>query len=139
VTALGIPIPGQFYTCEAGYTPPPIPGIPTLVPGNSNPDNCRLDGFVTDSSWGYRVRSSLTFNNAIAGINLTPSVAWSHDVSGYSPNSNFIEDRKALSLALGADYLNRYSASLSYTQFSGSDWNTQKDRDFISVSVSVEF
>ncbi|MEO1596545.1 MAG: DUF1302 domain-containing protein [Pseudomonadota bacterium] len=140
VTALGVPIPGAFFTCEAGFQTPPGSPIPVNIPpANSNPDNCRLDGFVTDTSWGYRLRGSLTYNSAIAGINLTPSIAWSHDVDGYSPNTNFIEDRKALSVALGADYLNRYSASLSYTAFSGSDWNLQKDRDFISLSLSVEF
>ncbi len=140
VTALGLPIPGDFLTCEAGYqTPPGFPVTVVVPPPNTNPENCKLDGFVTDTSWGYRLRAGLTYNSAIAGINLTPSLAWSHDVDGYSPNTNFIEDRKALSLGLGADYLNRYSANLSYTTFSGGDYNTQTDRDFLSFSVSVEF
>ncbi|MEM7612460.1 MAG: DUF1302 domain-containing protein [Pseudomonadota bacterium] len=140
VTALGLPIPGDFLTCEQGYqTPAGFPINVTIDPPNTTPGNCTLDGFVTDTSWGYRLRGSLTYNSAIAGINLTPNIAWSHDVSGYSPNTNFIEDRKALSLGLNADYLNRYSASLAYTTFSGSDWNTQNDRDFLSFSVSVEF
>ncbi|MEO0997535.1 MAG: DUF1302 domain-containing protein, partial [Pseudomonadota bacterium] len=140
VEALGIPIPGDFLTCEAGYqTPPGFPLNVTIAPPNSNPDNCVLDGFVTDDSWGYRFRASLTYNSAIAGVNLIPSVAWSHDVDGYSPNANFVEDRKALGLALGAEYLNRYTADLSYTRFSGGDFNTQRDRDFVSLSLSVEF
>jgi hypothetical protein len=141
-----LPVPGQVITCADGYAGlfdpvdgsviiPPVPTSST----NTNPRNCTNDGYVTDSSWGYRIRAGLTYNDVIAGINLTPSLAWSHDVSGYSPNSNFTEDAKALSVALGAEYLNRYTASLSYTTFSGGDYNTIVDRDFLSLSLSVSF
>ena len=82
---------------------------------------------------------SLTFNDAFAGINLTPTLAWSHDVDGYSPNTNFLEDRKALSIGLNGEYLNRYTGSISYTAFSGGTYNTQKDRDFVSVSFGINF
>ena len=125
--------PGEFITCEAGNA------LAGVAPPNTNARNCTTDGYVTDSSWGYRIRGSLTYNDVIGGINLTPSLAWSHDVSGYSPNSNFTEDAKALSVALGAEYLNRYTASLSYTTFSGGDYNTIVDRDFLSLSLSVSF
>jgi hypothetical protein len=94
---------------------------------------------VTDSSWGYRIRAGLVYNDVFAGINLTPSLAWSHDVDGYSPNSNFNEGAKALTLSLGAEYLNRYTGSLAYTTFSGGDYNTVEDRDFLSLSVAVSF
>ena len=72
-------------------------------------------------------------------MNFTPRFAWSHDVNGYSPNSNFNEGAKALSLGLTAEYLNRYTASLDYTSFSGGDFSTIRDRDFASLSVSVSF
>jgi hypothetical protein len=130
---ISIGIPGEFITCEAGNA------LAGVAPPNSNARNCTTDGYVTDSSWGYRIRMGLTYNDVIAGINLTPSFAWSHDVDGYSPNSNFNEDAKALSVALGAEYLNRYTASLSYTTFSGGDYNTIVDRDFLSLSLSVSF
>jgi hypothetical protein len=128
-----IGIPGEFITCEAGNA------LAGVAPPNTNARNCTTDGYVTDSSWGYRIRAGLTYNDVIAGINLTPSLAWSHDVDGYSPNSNFTEDAKALSIALGAEYLNRYTASLAYTTFSGGDYNTIVDRDFLSLSLSVSF
>jgi hypothetical protein len=117
-------------------------GEPTVVAPivpNTNPANCTTDGYVTDSSWGYRIRAGLTYNDVFAGINLTPSLAWSHDVDGYSPNSNFTEGAKALTVSLGAEYLNRYTGSLAYTTFSGGDYNTVEDRDFLSLSVSVSF
>ena len=134
---------GQFATCAAGYPGLSLPDgtvlIPEIDPGNTNPRNCTNDGYVTDSSWGYRIRAGLTYNDVFAGVNLTPSLAWSHDVDGYSPNSNFTEGSKALSLGLTAEYLNRYTGSLSYTSFSGGDYSTIKDRDFVSLSFAVSF
>ncbi len=140
LSALLLPFPG-VVACDEYFIPPKTLkdiGVPDLVP-NPNPANCTNDGYVTDTSWGYRIRGSLTYNDAFAGVNLTPSFAWSHDVDGYSPNTNFNEGAKALSLGLGAEYLNRYTANLSYTVFSGGDYNTQKDRDFVSLSFGVSF
>ncbi|WP_233152991.1 DUF1302 domain-containing protein [Motiliproteus sp. MSK22-1] len=99
------------------------------------------DGFVTEDSWGYRARAVFNYNDVLAGINLTPSISWSHDVDGYSPatSSGFIEGRKALGLALNADYLNTYNAGISYTRFFGGDYNITKDRDFISASIGISF
>ena len=125
--------PGQFITCSAGNA------LAGVAPPNYNARNCTSDGYVTDSSWGYRVRAGLAYNDVFAGVNLTPSFAWSHDVDGYSPNSNFNEGSKALTLSLGADYRNMYTGSLAYTSFSGGDYNTIEDRDFLSVSFSVSF
>ena len=98
---------------------------------------CENDGFYTDWSWGYRVRASLDYSNVFAGINLSPSLSWSHDVEGYGPN--FTEDAKAISLGLNADYANKYNASISYTNFFDGKYNTAVDRDFAAVSFSVSF
>lgn len=104
---------------------------------NSRAEDCNTDGFYTRNSWGYRLRANLEYNDVIAGINLTPSVAWSHDVEGFGPNFN--EGTKAISLGLSADYLNTYTASINYTDFFGGRYNTQIDRDFLSVSFGVNF
>ncbi len=125
--------PGEFITCEAGNA------LAGVAPPNTNASNCSTDGYVTDSSWGYRLRAALTYNDAFAGINLTPSLAWSHDVDGYAPAPNFQEGNKALTVSLAAEYLNRYTGSLAYTSFSGDDYSMVSDRDFLSLSVSVSF
>ncbi len=103
----------------------------------ANPDQCNDDGFFTSSSWGYRLRAIADYSNVFAGVNLSPSIAWSHDVDGYGPNFN--EGSKAISLALNADYQNTYTASLAYTDFFGGDYNTQIDRDFVALSFGVNF
>jgi hypothetical protein len=96
-------------------------------------------GFVTSTSWGYRVRGIWEYSNAFAGVNLKPNVSWSHDVDGYGPNGLFNEGAKAVSLGIDADYRNTYSASLSYTDFFGGDYNTAVDRDFLALSFGVSF
>ncbi|MGH8434402.1 MAG: DUF1302 domain-containing protein, partial [Pseudomonas sp.] len=108
------------------------------TPAASNPaQECNDDGFYTSSSWGYRARAKLDYPNVFAGINLSPSLAWQHDVDGFGPN--FEEGNKAVSVGLDADYSNTYTASLSYTDFFGGDFNTNTDRDFVALSFGVNF
>ena len=98
---------------------------------------CENDGYMTSNSWGYRLRAGLEYSNVIAGINLSPNLAFAHDVEGYSPN--FTENAKSVSVGLNADYANKYNASLSYTNFFDGKYNTLVDRDFASLSFSVSF
>jgi len=118
-----------------------------VVDGQTNTDfsnrskNCNDDGFTTHSSWGYRARAIWDYPDVFAGVNLRPSVAWQHDVDGYSPGpgANFEEGRKAVSLGLDAEYQNTYTASLAYTDFFGGKYNTSIDRDFVALSFGVNF
>ncbi|HWD32758.1 MAG TPA: DUF1302 domain-containing protein [Pseudomonas sp.] len=104
----------------------------------TNPQlECNSHGFYTTDSWGYRMRAKLDYPNVIAGINLAPNLAWSHDVDGWGPN--FEEGNKAISIGLDADYMNDYTASLSYTDFFGGHFNTNTDRDYVSLSFGVNF
>lgn len=96
-------------------------------------------GFVTANSWGYRLRALADYSNVFAGINLTPNVSFSHDVDGYGPNGLFNEGSKAVSIGVDAVYQNTYTASLSYTDFFGGDYNMLTDRDFLAFSVGVNF
>ncbi|MND68766.1 hypothetical protein D3C76_91440 [compost metagenome] len=104
---------------------------------NNPQQECNDKGFYTTSSWGYRARARLDYPNVFAGINLAPNLAWSHDVDGNGPN--FEEGLKAVSLGLDADFKNTYTASLSYTDFFGGHFNTNGDRDFVALSVGVNF
>lgn len=96
-------------------------------------------GFVTANSWGYRLRGVLDYNNAFAGVNLHPNVAFSHDVDGYGPNGLFNEGAKAASFGLDGVYQNTYTAGLSYTNFFDGRYNTMKDRDFVSLTFGMNF
>ncbi|MFK5927466.1 MAG: DUF1302 domain-containing protein, partial [Desulfuromusa sp.] len=90
--------------------------------------------FADANSWGYRLVAKLDFNNAIGAVTLSPRIAWAHDVNGTTPGpgGNFIDGRKAVTLGLGANYLNQWTADLSYTDyFGGGRYNLINDRDFV--------
>ncbi|MGY4490557.1 DUF1302 domain-containing protein [Pseudomonas sp. TE3610] len=96
-------------------------------------------GFVTSNAWGYRARAQLEYANVWPGVTLKPSLGWSHDVTGYGPNGLFNQGAKALTLGVGANFQQLYTASLAYTEFSGGKYNTLKDRDYISLTIGVNF
>lgn len=129
---------GAINTCQA-LNQTTIQG----AVGNANFENlnkyCEDDGFVTSTAWGYRARAIWDYPDVFAGVNLKPSVSWSHDVDGYGPNGLFGEGNKAISLGLDADYQNTYTASLAYTDFFGGKYNTAIDRDFVALSFGVNF
>lgn len=131
-----IPRSGGRDLCETG-----IPAFGGLG-SNSNINNCNNDGYTTSFSWGYRARMVWSYLNAFAGINLSPQLAFSHDVEGYAPQpaGNFIEDRKSIGISLEAVYQNKISGEIGYTNFmDGDPYNELKDRDFVSASVSYSF
>ncbi len=99
------------------------------------------DGFVTESSWGYRTRIVADYSDVFSGVNLTPILAWNHDVKGFAPQPGgaFREGQKSLGFTLKADYLTTYNAAISYTQFMGGDYSVVSDRDFASISVGMQF
>ncbi|WP_336298250.1 DUF1302 domain-containing protein [Pseudomonas graminis] len=103
----------------------------------ANPKQCNDKGFYTEYSWGYRARATLDFNDVFAGVNLHPNASFSHNVKGYGPT--FTEGNKAISVGLEADFMSRYSTSISYTDYFGGDYNENSDRDFIAASIGVSF
>src|SRR5690606_31432863 len=51
---------------------------------NLNQNYCTDEGYVTEWSGGVRLRAGLTYNNAFAGLNVTPNINLAYDV-GYGP------------------------------------------------------
>ena len=103
---------------------------------------CNTKGYTTDFSWGYRMRASLQYDDVFSGINLIPQLAWTHDVKGFAPGpgANFSEGNKSIGASVTADYLNRYRATLAYTNyFGGGRSNPLSDRDNVALSVSYSF
>lgn len=102
----------------------------------------QTDGFADKRSWGYRLVVRPTFNHAIGAINLEPTVAFQHDVDGTTPSPilNFVDRRKAVTVALRGVYLENVTAEIAYTNFfAGGDFNLLTDRDFVSLSFSYSF
>lgn len=143
-----------------------VPDLPKKNSGGPNGQGLRLNGegtslsgnaaladrhfnefdpgsaFPDSTSWGYRLRGSLIYNNAIGPWSLSPVVAWSQDVNGNSPGpgGNFIDGRTALSLGLKGTLRDKYELELTYAEFSGAGiYNTSNDRDFLSFTAKVSF
>jgi hypothetical protein len=118
----------------------PAMSLPTgLHPGQ---DWERPEHFADDFSWGYRLVSRLTYNNAIGAWSLAPRISWQHDVSGVTPapGGSFIDGRTALSVGIQAAYQNAWQVDLSYTRYDGADrYNLINDRDFIGGFIKFSF
>lgn len=111
------------------------------IANSQTPQHCNDKGFTTPFSWGYRARVIWSYADAFAGVDLKPSLSWSHDVEGYGPTegSGFNEGSKAISLGLDANFRSTYSASLAYTNFIDGDYGTRGDRDFLALSLGLTF
>ncbi len=101
------------------------------------------DGFPTPFSWGYRLAARADYSSLFGGaINMSPRIAFNHDVNGITPGpgGNFLEDRISYTLGAEFTYLNKWVFDVSYTDFSGAGaLNQIADRDFASVSIKYSF
>jgi hypothetical protein len=143
-----------------------VPDLPSTTSGGPNGVGLRLEGpgtvvsgnaalagshfgevdprsaFPSKTSWGYRFRGALIYNNAIGPWTLSPIASYSRDVNGVSPGpgGNFIEGRTAMSLGLKGTLRNKYEVELNYAEFGGAGrFNQANDRDFISLTGKVSF
>ncbi len=130
---LRLEVPGTYLSGNQDLADRHGPGAGLIEPASA---------FADRDSWGYRLLARLTYDNAIGSVNLTPHLAWAEDVNGNSPGpgGNFLEGRQALTLGLGADYLNQWTGDLSYTRYDGAGrYNLINDRDFIAFNVKYSF
>ncbi|TBU90615.1 DUF1302 domain-containing protein [Phytopseudomonas dryadis] len=96
---------------------------------------------VDRNAYGYTLVLSGTWNDVLAGVNLSPFVVYRDDFAGNSyQTGSFIEGRKAYTLGVRAHYLNSLEAELQYTEFYGAgNNNAVRDRDNIGVNVKYSF
>lgn len=98
--------------------------------------------FGDDFSWGYQIAGRLDYTNVFAGVNVSPSIAFSHDVSGNTPApvGNFLEGRKSVSLGAEFVWQNAWSLDVRYVDyFGGGTYNLIADRDFAAATFKYSF
>jgi len=118
----------------------PLPGDAPVAGNFGVPQ--QTDGWADATSWGYRIVTRLDYDSALGAATLSPRIAFAHDVNGTSPGpgGNFIEGRRALTLGMGVNYLNTWTADFSYTRYFGAGtFNQIHDRDFIAMNVKYSF
>lgn len=114
-------------TCAAGLN----------VPGAQGCDN---DGYVSKNAWGYRLKGELTYNDLIPGVTVYPSLFWSHDVKGYSLDSQFLEGRQTIALATRFSYAKQYTLELGAVRYSNSaKYDPLRDRDSYFMNLAMSF
>jgi hypothetical protein len=119
-------------TCQL---PSPLGG--TL---NTTAAGCANDGYVSKNAWGYRMKLDVTYNDVFYGVAVTPSVYWSHDVSGYSADGQFSEGRQALNVAVKFSYAKKYTFDIGATKFNqGAKYDPLRDRGFYYATANISF
>ena len=102
---------------------------------------CKNQGYVTPFAWGYRVLGQLTYNDVFgSGVTAQPNVFFSHDVKGYSVDSQFSEDRMALSVGVKFNYKKMYTLEISNVTYNhAASYDALRDRDFFSIVAGINF
>ena len=104
----------------------------------ATPESAFADRF----SWGYQVLGRLEYNNVLPNVNLLPTVAFTHDVSGNTPLplGNFVRGRKSITIAAEFTFRNAWSFDVRYVNFFGaSRYNLLSDRDFVATTIKYSF
>ncbi len=125
--------PGTFTSGSAAYM---------VSSGNGTLPAAPASAFADDFSAGYQVYAKLDYNNAFAGVNFSPSFAFTQDVVGNTPLplGNFVKGRKSITLAAEFLFQNSWSFELRYVNFFGAGhYNLVSDRDYVSTTLKYSF
>jgi hypothetical protein len=114
----------------------PVDGV---CPPPADPVACTFDGYVSPDSFGYRLRASLRYPQVAAGLDLTPSLVFGHDVSGWAADWLLNEGRMFAILSLTASFASHWSAAISLQPMWGGTYNNMRDRDTAQVNISYQF
>jgi hypothetical protein len=110
--------------------------------GNAASGSDPASAFADRFSWGYQLVGRLDYNNAFAGVNVSPLLAFSHDVSGNTPlpMGNFLHGRKTITIGAEFTFQNAWAFDLRYVNFfGGGRFNLLGDRDYVSCNLKYSF
>lgn len=99
------------------------------------------DQQIDRNAYGATLLLSGTWNDFLAGVNVSPYLVYKDDFLGNSySGGNFIEGRKAYTLGVRASYLASIEAELQYTNFYGAGRsNVSRDRDNVGLTLKYAF
>ncbi len=98
--------------------------------------------FADSFSWGYELVGRLDYNNVFAGINISPLLVFTHDVSGNTPlpMGNFEHNRKSITVGAEFTFQNAWAFDLRYVNFfGGGRFNLLGDRDYVACNLKYSF
>lgn len=98
--------------------------------------------FPDSFSWGFQVLGKLDFNNVFAGINISPTIAFTQDVKGTTPLplGNYVEGRNSVNIATEFIFRNSWSFEVRYVRYNGAGrFNLLSDRDYFATTLKYSF
>ncbi|WP_313178617.1 DUF1302 family protein, partial [Massilia sp.] len=116
----------------------PVNGACIVTTGNAA-RQCSLDGYASTNAWGYRLRVDARMPALLPGVACHASLAFAHDVKGWSGDFLLNEGRKNAALALRFEYQERYLLELGWAPVWGGEYNQVADRDVLALSAGVRF
>ena len=108
---------------------------------NTHPDGVKNDGYVTENSWGYRLRIRGEYPSIFgSSFTMYPTLSLRHDVKGYSADFQFLEDRLALGLSTRFNLNKVHNIDVGYVYYADTaDYDAFRDRDYYTVVLSTSF
>jgi hypothetical protein len=105
------------------------------VPGKT----CTYDGYTTSTATSLRTFASLSYANLIEDAIVTPSLALTLDLNGYSFDGLVSQGRRIVRPALRVEWAKSRYVEYQYNRFSGGAYNLVADRDFHALVVGIKF
>ena len=134
--------PVQIATLQAAQTQAAFNGASMINTGNGAFPPTPSSAFADEFSWGYQAAGRLDYTNVFANVNISPSLAFTHDVSGNTPLplGNYVAKRKSVNLGVEFTYQQKWSLEVRYVDFFGGDrYNLLADRDYVSTTLRYSF
>jgi hypothetical protein len=119
------------------YGQAPVGAAP--CPATSSAKTCSTDGYVSANAFAYRLRAALRYPQVFEGVDLTPSLVFGHDVSGWSEDGSINEGRQFALLSLKAEFQKAFVAELAWQPTWGGAYNNSKDRSTVSFALGYRF
>ena len=98
-----------------------------------------FDGYVSKSATAYRVFAGLLYENVCSGLNLTPSVFYGKDLSGWSNDLTINQGRSVANVSLKGEVGKAIWAETIWQPTWGGNYNNLRDRGTAQVIVGYKF
>lgn len=132
----GLPNPITMRYGSAGFGMAPSTATPACA---GPPATCTLDGFVTPSTWGWRLKLQSSYHPSLTGWEVRPSLLLAYDVKGYSEDGQFSQGRHTALFGLALIPQADYQIQLRYLRTGGGDYNLLSDRSTLTFAASMRF
>ncbi|POZ61661.1 DUF1302 domain-containing protein [Chromobacterium alticapitis] len=132
----GLPDPSVMRYGRLGFGMAPSAAYPACSSGAAS---CALDGFVTATAWGWRLKYQNRYRLSAGAWEWRPYLSYAQDVSGYSDDGQFSAGRHTAAMGLGLAWSKNSLLDLRYVRTGGGDYNLLQDRSTFSLSVQSRF